>query len=304
MGDEAQLEIQPNAELDTPEVIPEIEGEVVVVLEGQGEEELAPQPPKRNPVRDLRNRVKEQNRENSTLSKENKRLAEALELASQQQPAPPIRERQQPISAVVEQPTMESCGYDASKFQTEYSIWNDAQLDIKLDERLGGRERREQESTATQANENLISKHYERATDFKVGDYEQMEDIAVDILGVDVVQAIQTTVDNSEVLLYHLGSNKDKAAALAALFKSSPGKATLELGKLSGNLTLRPKNGKGAPDPDMPVRGGGGAINATLLAKYQKQLDKAYDGPDPIAAARAVRAAAEEAGVPLAYNRT
>jgi hypothetical protein len=303
MGEEAQLQEHQDQNLDEQQAPAAIENEVEVVLETiDGEEETTSEPPaKRSPViRDMRKRIKEQNRENKDLSTENATLRAQLAAAAQQQPAPPAPPAPE-VSDVP--PTLESCGYDSDKFQEEYSKWNDAQLDKKLDQRLQQQQRREQKSSATQQNESLIEGHYQRASELKVGDYEAVEDVAVAALGVQLVQAIQTTVDNSETLIYWLGKNPEKAAALAVQFEANPGKATFELGKLASRVSLRPKGG-GAPDPDIPVRGGGGTVNASLVAKYQKALDEATNADNPLEARRKVREAAAANGVTLPYNAT
>jgi len=296
MGEQQQqLEHDDKDKLDEQQPSVVIEDEVVVVLEGQ-EEEAPPteQPPKRNPVRDMRKRIKEQNRENSDQSKVIRDLQAQLAAASKKPDDPP---------ATDEAPTLEGCGYDTQKFQTEYSIWNDAQQDKKLDERISKRENREQQTTATEQTEKRIEGHYQRASDLQVGDYEQTEDAAVAVLGVNLVQSIQNTVDDSELIIYYLGKNPVKAAELSVVYEQNPANFTYQLGKLSGKITLRPKNGKGAPNPDIPVGGGGGSANATLLSKYLKKLAEASNADNPLAARKLVREQATSAGIDLPYNQ-
>ncbi len=304
MGEEAQLQEQDQQNLDDQQLPAEIEGEVEIVLEPiEGDEETTSEPPaKRSPViRDMRKRIKALNRGNKDLVTE---LAEARAENERLKRSPVSQEPiiTDPVVSDAE-PTLEGCGYDNQKFQTEYSIWNAAQQDKKWDERMGERENREKESSATEQKEELIQGHYQRASDLKVGDYEAIEDVAVEALGVELVQAIQTTVDNSETLIYWLGKNPEKAAALSVQFEANPGKATFELGKLASRISLRPK-GKGPPDPDVPVRGGAGPVNASLVSKYLKKMEVATDEDNPLEARQKVRAEALAQGVELPYNTT
>ena len=300
MGDAAQLDTDNNQELDTQQPIVEIENEVVIHIEGQEELELeTPTPAKRNPVRDMRKRIKEQNRENTDLSKANQSLQDRIHALENPVTPAPV-ETPKEVSNVA--PTLADCGYDTEKFQTEYSIWNDAQLDKRLEERLGKRDTRVQKDAATQQTEDLITSHYQRASNLAVGDYEQTEDVAVAALGVQLVQSIQTTVDNSEALIYWLGKNPEEAAKLAVIFDANPSKGTLALGALSGKVSFKPKGGKGAPEPEIAVRGGGGSTNTTLQAKFNQKLAEASNAENPLAARKQVRDEANAAGITLPFN--
>lgn len=294
MGDEAQqLDTDLDQDLDKQTPPPAIEDEVEIFVEPTEEElELEAAPVKRNPVRDMRKRIKEQNRENKDLSSENQQLRD--QLAANKPAIPAVADKPEP--------TLEDCGYDTEKFQREYSIWNGAQLDKKLDDRLNRQHTSEQTSAATAEREASIEGHYQRASELRVGDYEEVEDVAVEALGAKLIQSIQSTVDNSEALIYYLGKNPEKAAQVAVLFEANPGKATFELGKIASRITLRPK-GKGAPVPDLAVPGGGGALNASVYNRYKKALDAAY-GKGDLSAIKAVRLEAKNAGVDLPFNVT
>jgi len=297
MGETAKQEpddIKPPTGDDKPAL--ELEDQVEIVLDIEDEDEGTPPPqPKRNPVRDMRNRIKEQKGENSDLRKENMELKERLRTKET-----PAGTTSPPSDDGV--PTLEGCGYDTTKYQQQYAEYNQKQLDARIDERFREVEGRDVRTAASQQAEVTIEKHYERASELKVANYEEVEDVAVAALGVDLVRSIQTTVDNSERLIYWLGMNPEKAAGLKVQFDSNPGKATFELGRLSSKLSLRPK-GKQPPAPDMGVKGGGSAINATLYGKFLKKLNIAYDsGVDSLSAARAIRKEAKAAGIELPYN--
>lgn len=112
----------------------------------------------------------------------------------------------------------------------------------------------------TQSNQNALTEtqlkaHYERAGEFKVKDYEETEDKAIDILGRDTVKQIMVNTDNSPVILYHLGKNPGKAEKLADLIASNPMKGVLEIGRLEASLKVKPKS-KTPPDPEEQVDSG------------------------------------------------
>lgn len=99
--------------------------------------------------------------------------------------------------------------------------------------------------------------HDARAAALKVKDYDEVEDEAINVLGDDLSRTIVNTVSNSEVLMYYLGKNLDKAEELRRLTQSDPVKCVLEMGRLAGTLQVRPKN-KPAPNPETTVEGGMG----------------------------------------------
>jgi hypothetical protein len=298
MGDEA-LKEELDAKLEEGNTAP-AEDEVEIVLDRDEEQEEKPVVKKRNPIRDLRERNKELKKETKTLAERNAELEE--ELARRTNTPTPTPKSTPAVEVPDEAPTLANCGYDADEFTRKYSAWSDQNIEKKVQEHLKGQTDRERRESVTKKAEAAIESHYQRASELKVGNYEQMEDTAVDILGVELVQSIQTTVDNSETLLYWLGKNPEKTQELKELFDASPGKGTLELGKLSGKLTLKPKGGQ-PPNPDIPLRGGGGAQNSSAYNKFLKKLSTAYDNMD-LEGARAVRQEAKEAGVTLPYNIT
>lgn len=278
-----------------------IDDEVEIVLESEEEEEDKPVPAKRNPVRDLRQRNKVLKRETKDLNNENAELKARLDrLERGEKPA----DVKQPVVETVSDvaPTLEDAGYDAELYQKRYTAWSDKRLDHRIAEHVKGADSRGQKEDGEAKAEGLIEAHYKRASDLRVADYEKTEDAAVEAMGVDLVQAIQGTVDNSETLIYYLGKNPAKAEKIAKIFADNPGKGTFELGKLSSRLTLQPKtkvNDK--PNPDIPLKGGGGAHQSSNFNKFKKQLDKAYDDAD-INGARAIRREAKAAGVELPYS--
>jgi len=76
---------------------------------------------------------------------------------------------------------------------------------------------------------------------------------AIPQLPAGVVDAIMT-LENGAEMVYHLGSNLDKADSLA---KMTPMAAMMELGKISASMSVKPEiKTSAAPDPIEPVTAG------------------------------------------------
>jgi len=283
-----------------------LENEVEVVLVGDEDEQSEKPAPKRNPIVDMRKRIKEQNRENKEVKSELDKLRERLAQyengqapASAPSPAPSAAPTAQPNIAD-EPPTLEECGYDTTLYQQKMVAWNRELVKQTVDEQYGDQSAREQRRASETRAEAAVTAHYQRASELKVSDYVQAEDAAVEVLGAQLISSLQTTLDQSETLIYFLGKNPDKAQEMKELFDTNPGKATFALGQLSSKLTLLPK-GKKPPNPDVPLTGGGGSVNASTYNRYLKQLNVAYDEGD-INTAKDIRAQAKAEGITLPFN--
>ena len=100
------------------------------------------------------------------------------------------------------------------------------------------------------------TRHYEAAEKLGAGDYEEVEDHAIDILGRDTVNQLIEASESSPQILYYLGKNPGKAESLAELVKSNPVKAVMEIGALGARLKVTSKaKRKQAPNPDGELEG-------------------------------------------------
>ncbi len=147
------------------------------------------------------------------------------------------------------------------------------------------------------------TKHYEEAEKLGAKDFEETEDKAIAILGNDTVKAVIGYSDKSHLILYYLGKNPDKAEAIAELINSGkPGdsiKATLQLGRLEAELSVKPRaNSEPTPDPDEELQGG--SPSAGVTNKHQRAVDaarKKVGETRDMAPLIAAKKAAKEAGV-------
>ena len=99
------------------------------------------------------------------------------------------------------------------------------------------------------------TQHYEKAERLKIGDYDEVEDVAIGILGKDTVNHLIKNSGNSPVILYHLGKNPAKAEQIADLVKRNPIKGVMELGALEARLKVTKVKRNQAPDPDDELEG-------------------------------------------------
>lgn len=123
--------------------------------------------------------------------------------------------------------------------------------------------------------------HYERAAKLGVKDYEQAEDVALDVLGKDIVNHIIASSRKSSELLYYLGKNSGKAEEIKELLSSpkTTVKGVLEIGRLEARLKPQPKaKTNPLPDPDEELEGKTGGSTNPLQKKLDAARSKMGDG--------------------------
>jgi hypothetical protein len=120
------------------------------------------------------------------------------------------------------------------------------------------------------------TKHYERAEELGAKDFDEVEDKAIEILGKEAVNQLIKGSDESHLILYYLGKNPEKAKDIAKLIKEDAVRGVLQLGRLSAQLSVKPRaNSEPTPDPDEELQGGSPA--AAKSNKFQRKLDKARE---------------------------
>lgn len=124
----------------------------------------------------------------------------------------------------------------------------------------------EPDGNRTEANEEALRQHYERAAKLKAEDFDDAENEVITVLGQEAARQIIEQFDNSEAVMYALGKNPGRLADVAAKLRSDPVKGVIEITKFASGLQLKPR--KKAPDPDNVDKGTGGGSD------LQRQLDK------------------------------
>ena len=147
--------------------------------------------------------------------------------------------------------------------------------------------------------------HYGRAADLKVKDFNETEDKAIDVLGKGTVNQIIQHSDQSHLLLYYLGKNPDVAEDLKSQIDNDPTRATLRIGRLEAELSVRPKANSGTtPNPDEELEGttpsagkGGKALQKRLDALRTKAAQSGPTGSAAMGEILALKRKAQADGV-------
>jgi hypothetical protein len=237
-GEESRTEEQANAEEES-KTADKAEEEFSVVI---GEE---PEEVPRGPAPAW---VKEMRKQNREL----KRQLRQLQQAGSPSGTPPE-------IILGEKPTLEGADYDTVKYEADLAAWYAKKL--KIDEHAA-RQKAEAEEHARRWQEKLGT--YERAK-LTIGadDYEDAEAVVVANLDTAQQSIIVSGAKNAALLVYALGKNPTKAAALGAI--KDPVEFAFAVARLEAQLKVSEK--KPATPPETRVVGTGrasGSSDATL----------------------------------------
>lgn len=210
-----------------------------------GDEPL-PEEPAQAPewVRNLR----KSNREKDRIIRENQ--SEIARLKGATAPAP---------ATLGAKPTLESCDYDAEKFEEHLESWHTRKRQV--DEETNAAAAKQQQAEA--AWKAQLSKYEADKKGLKVRDFEDAEGVVQDGLSVMQQGVILNGAENAALLVYALGKNPAKAKQLASI--EDPVKFAFAVAKLESQLKVTPK--KSVPPPERVVRSnvaGGGAVDNQL----------------------------------------
>jgi len=159
------------------------------------------------------------------------------------------------------EPTLESAEYDEDRFKTEWKAWNKRQADHDEQER----KKHEEGVKAQQAWQSKLDSYAQAKTALKVGDYEDAEATAKDVLNVTQQGIILSGAENPAIVVYALGKNPKKAQELASI--TDPVKFAFAVAKLETQMKVTPR--KTAPLPESTVRG-----NARVSAGIDSTLER------------------------------
>jgi hypothetical protein len=108
--------------------------------------------------------------------------------------------------------------------------------------------------------EKSYENHYQRATDLdkklKKKDYDEMEKVALDILGEAKADFLVDTFDHSEMIFYKFGKDPKKAKYFSDLLERSPGRALKELGVYESKIKQVKRKINKAADPESKSKPG------------------------------------------------
>ena len=218
----------------------------------------------------LREQRRTEREEKERLQKQNDELVKQLSL---------IGNAGQPKAALV--PTLESCDYDESKYQTAIQAWNQQSLESKLQEIEQNRANQIRVAQFQQQLETDVQQHYQRVSDLGISpdDFIPAEKTVRDTFGDTAVdQMISAIGEGSERVVHHLGLNQAERDKVAQMIAQDPSgfKAIGYLGRLADKLATNPALGKisQAPAADRPLASSGSQSNGSAVLKQLERLNK------------------------------
>jgi len=149
----------------------------------------------------------------------------------------------------LKKPELEDHDYDEEAYNKAQVAY---QVQEQVKESLVTHKAREDQARQQAEAEQALGKFNERADALGKDDFNAKAQ-AIPELPEGVASAIMS-LENGAEMVYHLGSNLDKADALANM---SPMAAMMELGKISASISVKPEiKTSAAPDPIEPVTSG------------------------------------------------
>lgn len=226
-------------------------------------------------VKKLNSKVKEvsetANQTNAELELEKERN-KILQIALEQAKGGGVN---QPKELVKPNPADFEDGVNDPEFIKQSDEYTQALIDKKVADGIAkATETVSQTTNQEEQSKALLSKqvkHYEKAEEIGAPDYSETEDVALEILGNDYANQIIDNFDDSHVILYYLGKNPEEAKRLQKLIATSPVKGVAEMGRLSAELKLKPKQTT-APNPDEELKGDGSSDSQDAITKQLEKL--------------------------------
>lgn len=184
-----------------------------------------------------------------------------------------IRERDARLAAIAkppeaqvievgEKPTLESCDYDESAFETALDAWKDRTR--QADEARTQAQKDAQANQAAWAEE--MADFGRKKAALKARDFEAAEEDVVAGLSLSQQAIVIKASDDAAKVIYALGKHPAKLATLAAI--QDPIKFAVAVSKLEGTLKVSISN-RSAPPPEGTVRG-----SAPISRQADKHLER------------------------------
>ncbi len=223
------------------------EGEVVITIGDESppaEEDSAPAP----------EWVKEVRRTNRELQRKNRELEAKLQEKTQDAPGQVV---------LGKKPSLESCEYDAERYENELESWHDRKRQADEQEAKANAAVEE----ANKAWQSRLENYNQAKAALKVRDYAEAEDVVREALSPLQQSAIIKLAKKPELVIYALGSRPEKAKELAAI--TDPAEYIYALATLEKDLKV--SNGRTPPPPPERTAARG---SASISATVDSQLDR------------------------------
>jgi len=165
---------------------------------------------------------------------------------------------------------------DSAKFNIREEVAKQVQETTK-----GIRERQESDLAVSNLRQHQET-HYKQAYELEVNDFDETEDKALEILGLEAANAIISNFNkDSHLLMYFFGKEQNKADAdhFRSLWDSNKIQAVAEIGGILAELKVNPKTATPQTEPDEEIQGGSASNVESMKRKYNKLLDKKGKNP-------------------------
>lgn len=133
-------------------------------------------------------------------------------------------------------------------------------------------------NATAQERERKQRKHYAKADELGVKDYDAKEDKAIEILGLERTNQLIEHIDDAHKILYYFGANEAAAKNFKSIMDNDLVKGLLEIGRLQASLVVKPRTSN-APDPDIELEGGV-TRGADKDKKYDRLVEEAAQTGD------------------------
>ena len=124
--------------------------------------------------------------------------------------------------------------------------------------------------------------HYKNAYELEVKDFDETEDKALEILGLEAANAIISNFNkDSHLLMYFFGKDQNKADAehFKSLWETNKILAVAEIGGILSEMKVSPKTVTTSTEPDEEIVGGSHSNIEALQKRYEKLVDKKMKNP-------------------------
>ncbi len=221
-------------------------------------------------VQELRKRDREREKEKRELQ----RRVKELEAANTAAPDVP---------KLGAKPTLESCDYDETEFETKLEAWYQDKASVEASER----EARAQQEAAQQAWEAKVSSYNEAKAKLPVDDFDEAEAFVQDNFDATQQGLLVKVAKDAPTLVYALGKNPKKAAELAKIKDYAEFVAEAVRLEMSVKATRKPAS---APEKTVNVPTGTGVSAAdNTLERLREEASRTGDYSKVMAYKRSMR---------------
>jgi hypothetical protein len=183
-----------------------------------------------------------------------------------------------------DKPTLESCEYDETKFESELTAYHERKRQVDNEAET----RKKEAENAQKAWQDTLAGYETKKVSLRVKDFSEAEDSVKETLSSIQQTIILQGSENSALVVYALGKNKAEASRLAKITDHI--KFAFEVAKLEGKLKVSAKK---PPPPEKTVKSGGSSFAAATdktLERLRAEAEKTGDLSKVVAYKRQLKA--------------